>query len=206
MEVDVGKVLGYVQSGHGERHLEGARVGYERDWRVVQTASIVAEAPERDLDVSVGHVKDLQLPEAAIRVSRVRGRASGPSRVQVRFGGTSRRFTEAHIVQAEADTFAQSGLEAIQASEVLCSTASVQEDVPWGLHFSAAVLEDTGAEWWNGGGGLSVLDRLLGRPFLAAQGSVHELVVERELGGIECGAGLRLEFNFLEKRWSQFVG
>lgn len=205
MEVDVGKVLGYVQSGHGERHLEGARVGEERDWRVVQTARIVAEAPERDLDVSVGYVKDLQLPEATIRVSRVRGRASGPSRVQVRFCGTSRCLAEAHIVQAEADTFAKSGLEAIQASEVLCSAASVQEDVPWGLHFSAAVLKDARAQRWNGGW-LSVVVPLLARPFLAAQGSVHELVVERELGGIECGAGLRLEFNFLEKRWSQFVG
>lgn len=143
MEVDVSKVLGYVQFGHRERHLEGARVREERYWRVVETAGVVAEATKRDSHVLVGHVEDLQLSKASVWICRLRGGASCPTRVQIRLCSTCGRLAETHVVQTEADTLPKSGLKAVQTSDILRSTAPVQEDVPWGQHFPAPSLEDS---------------------------------------------------------------
>ena len=202
MEVDVRKVLGYVQFGHRETDLQHPRVRKERDGRVVQAARVVAEAAQGDPHVAVRDVEDLELPEASLGVGQFGGRAPGPTRVQVCLSGAGGRLPEAHVVQVQPDPFPDGGLEAVDTGEVLRTAPSMEEDVPGRLDFSASRPEDPGAEWRVlGVGGRSTGRVLLVPPLnqlLPSQSGVDELVMEAELGRVEGGSRLGVEFNFLE--------
>lgn len=68
MKIDVGKVLGDVQSGHGERQLHGLGVGLERDRGVVEAARVIAEAAQWYFNVSVRDIEDFQFADPCIRI------------------------------------------------------------------------------------------------------------------------------------------